>query len=92
MIKWNKDKEQKLLDERGISLSDISEIIESGNVLDEVFVPNHKDHPGQKMFVVEYDGDIACVPFVKDDAGNFFLKTAFFSRVARKKFGGENDD
>ena len=88
MIRWDKKKELKLLAERGIDISEISEIIENGGILGAELVPNQKDHPGQKMVVVKYGGDYCCVPYVVEADGGWFLKTAFISRMARKKYGG----
>lgn len=63
MIKWNVEKEAKLLAERNIDLREISEIIGKGEIVGVELVPNQDD-------------------------GDWFLKTAFFSRLARKKYGG----
>lgn len=88
MIKWGVEKEAKLLAERNIDLREISEIIGKGEIVGVELVPNQDDHPGQKMAVVRYKGDYCCVPYAIQDDGDWFLKTAFFSRLARKKYGG----
>lgn len=88
-IKWNEEKAVKLLAERGIALSEIAAIIEDGGIVGVELVPNQGDHPGQNMAIVPYKGDFCCVPYVVQPDGDWFLKTAFFSRMARKKYGGD---
>jgi len=49
-------------------------------------VPSQENHSGQRMFIVKLDGYTCCVPFVKMDNGDIFIKTAFQSRVYHKKY------
>lgn len=83
MVKWNDDKYRQLLLVRGIDLAKVAEIINQG-CEDIVPVNNQDGHPGQLMFVIDYDGYAVCVPFVKEPNGDIFLKTAFRSRKYNK--------
>ena len=86
MVKWNDDKYRQLLLVRGIDLAKVAEIIEQGKAL-AYPVENQKDHPGQEMFVLDYEGYAVCVPYVKESNGDTFLKTAFRSRKYNKGKG-----
>lgn len=86
MIKWNDDKYRQLLTMRGIDLAKVAEII---NQEYEAIVPvdNQDGHPGQMMFIINYEGYTVCVPFVKEACGDIFVKTAFRSRKYNKGKG-----
>jgi uncharacterized DUF497 family protein len=86
-ISWDEAKNDKLKTERGISFEEIAQELVAGRVLD--IVP-HPSRPMQKIFVVKIRNLFVMVPFVAESDG-VFLKTAYVSRKARKKFGGMND-
>lgn len=88
MIKWSSEKAEVLMRKRSISLKEIAEMIEAHDIVDVQDVPNQDDHPGQKMFIVMYNGYLHGVPFVMEDNGDLFIKTAFPSRILQKKYGG----
>jgi len=71
--------------ERGVSFEEIATELISGRILDVV---DHPSRPAQRIFIVKVRKLFVMVPFVSDDQG-IFLKTAYISRKARKKFGGE---
>ena len=87
MVRWNEEKRAKILENRGIDLEDVATLIESGEfrIADS---PNQEGHPGQKMFVVVIEDYAVCAPFVRDENGDFFLKTAFPSRMMQKQLKG----
>lgn len=81
-IEFNPEKRKKLIEERGIDLVEIVYIIESGNYLEILEHPT-RDH--QKLFIINLNGYICCVPFVEDDE-KIFLKTARYDRRYHKQF------
>lgn len=82
---WDKKKNKKLKNERGISFEEIVEILK-GNKYIEVFDhPNQKQYPGQKIFIVIVDEYAYMIPFV-EDAEKYFLKTIIPSRKMTKKY------
>lgn len=89
VIEWNAEKAEKLKEERNIDMEEIAEIIRNENIISIEEVPNQKEHPNQRMYVLDYNNYTICVPFVYDQNGTLFLKTAFPSRVQNKKNGGE---
>lgn len=91
---WDKEKNNKLKEEREISFEEIIEAMNNGELLDVTDNPNKK-YKGQKIFVVNLNDYIFLVPFVENEKG-VFLKTIFPSRKATKKYlikkGGKNDE
>lgn len=87
---WDKEKNTKLKNERGISFEDVKTAIQEGKLLDTTNHPNKKKYSNQKMFIVEIDGYAYLVPFVEDEL-KVFLKTIFPSRKATKKYIRKED-
>lgn len=85
MIIWDDSKNQKLLNERGISFDEISEIILRKGYLDILENPSR---PSQQIFVIKFNNYIYNVPFIIDSQSNIILKTAFPSRKLNKKYMG----
>lgn len=89
---WDKEKNEKLKKERGISFEEITEILKENNFIDVFNHPNQEAYPGQKIFVVIIEEYAYMVPFVEDDI-KYFLKTIIPSRKMTKKYatkGGKN--
>lgn len=86
-LSWDKDKNEKLKNERGISFEEIAYLIESGNIL---AIEENPSWPDQKLYVVEVDEYIVIVPFVEDE-NEIFLKTAFPSRKYTKIYGSKEE-
>lgn len=82
---WNKEKNQWLKKERGISFEQIQAAIESGGLLDTVPHPNQQRYQNQKIMVVKLDNYIYLVPYVRDEE-KVFLKTIIPNRKATKKY------
>jgi uncharacterized DUF497 family protein len=89
-FKWNTDKNEQLLQKRGITFEEIIQKIGSGAKYIETDHPNTIKHPNQKIIVVEIEGYAYIVPCII--SGNeYFLKTIIPSRKATKKYlGGQN--
>jgi hypothetical protein len=84
-IDWNKEKNIKLKNERGISFEDIISALENGGLLDMDNSYNQKKYPHQQMFVVDIDDYVFLVPYVEDE-DKIFLKTIIPSRKATRKY------
>jgi uncharacterized DUF497 family protein len=82
---WNADKNQWLVQERGISFERIVFEISLGNEVTVLLHPNQHKYPGQMISVVEVDGYVYLVPFVETES-EIFLKTIIPSRKATKQF------
>lgn len=88
---FNSEKSIKLKEERGISFEDIIALIEEDSILDIIEHTNHTKYPNQKMYVIDIEGYIYLVPFVR--TGNrIFLKTIFPSRKATKDYLTEGEE
>lgn len=82
-LNWSSDKSEILKSQRGISFEQIALVIESGHILG--IEENHMK-PGQKIYILEIDGNAFIVPFVERD-NEIFLKTAFPSRKYLRRYG-----
>jgi len=89
--KWNKEKNERLKIERGISFEQITMHIERGDLLDIVIHPNQSKYPNQQILVVEINDYVYLVPFIENENGKF-LKTIIPSRKATRDYlGGKNE-
>ena len=77
LFNWNTEKNQHLIEERGVSFERIVGAIEQGHLLDVVDHPNQDKYPGQSIYVVEIDGYVYLVPYVLGEDGERFLKTIY---------------
>ena len=85
-FKYNHEKNALLLAERGVGFDEIIQAIAEGNLLDIRHHDNQKKYPNQKILFVRLLADVFAVPFVEEKNGDYFLKTLFPSRKARKTF------
>ena len=90
IFKWNPEKNETLLRERGITFEEIVQRIESGTSVIEADHPNRQKYPNQKILIVDVDGYAYLVPCVIEQ-NEYFLKTIIPSRKATKRYlGGKN--
>lgn len=82
---WDKEKNKKLKNERGISFEEVLLSINENRILNIENHPNEKKYPNQKIYIVEINNYAYLVPFVEDDE-KVFLKTIIPSRKATKKY------
>jgi uncharacterized DUF497 family protein len=87
-IIWDKDKEAKLLRERGISISEFARLIDAERYVATLKNPARE---GQRIFIVPYNDYTYAVPYILDTDGNVVIKTIYPSRKYHKLYGGEND-
>ena len=82
---WSDEKNEILDRTRGVCFEDVVVCIQNGGVLDVVRHPNRERYPRQKMIVLNMEGYVWLVPYVKED-GVRFLKTIIPSRKATKEY------
>ena len=82
---WNKDKNQQLQEQRGITFEEIAQAIEQGNLLDVIKHYNPDKYPNQKILIVKIDDYVYLVHFVENDL-EIFLKSIIPSRKMTKKY------
>lgn len=83
---WNPRKNSQIRQERGFGFEDIVEAIDSGGLIDDLCHHNDR-YANQRMFVVNLNGYAIVVPYVEQQ-DYVFLKTAFPSRKATRKYLG----
>ncbi|PKL14032.1 MAG: hypothetical protein CVV50_02860 [Spirochaetae bacterium HGW-Spirochaetae-6] len=76
---FNKEKNELIDKERGISFYQVIEIISEKGVLLDINHPNPEKFPNQKMFVIEIDHYTYCIPYVINNE-TYFLKTIYANR------------
>ncbi len=81
---WNEDKNQRLVEQRGISFERVISAIEQGGLVDILEHPNQERYGGQMIYVVDIEQYIYLVPFVMRSDGSRFLKTIIPSRKATR--------
>ena len=84
-FRWDTDKNEQLIQERGVSFEQITVAVENGNLLQVVQHPNTAKYPRQKIMIVGIDGYGYLVPFV-EETDYLFLKTIIPSRKATRDF------
>jgi uncharacterized DUF497 family protein len=92
---FSAEKNKSLIKDRSISFEAIISAINNGSLLDILEHPNKTKYPNQQIYVVNMDGYIYLVPFVKINAETIFLKTIFPSRKLNKQYlnqEGINDE
>ena len=84
-VRFDEEKAQRVLKEHGVNMEDVRlEIIAKRFDVQDVL--NQEGHPGQKMFIVLVNGYAHCAPYVVEQDGTIFLKTAFKSRVFQRRY------
>ena len=86
---WNAEKNQELMESRGVSFEDVVFYIQQGTLLDDLEHPNPEKYSNQRIFVLEIDDYVYLVPYI-EDSKEIFLKTIIPSRKATKQYLGES--
>ena len=88
VFEWNQEKNQKLIEERGVSFEAIVSSIETKGLIG--IAQGSGKFKDQERFIVEVKSYIYIVPFV-EDPDKIFLKTIIPSRKLTKKYltGGD---
>ncbi len=82
---WNDEKNAALEAGRGVCFEDVLVCMENGDILDVLRHPNRERYPGQYVIVLNMDGYVWLVPYVKAK-GVRFLKTIIPSRKATREY------
>lgn len=82
---WNDEKNAVLERTRGVCFEDVLVCIQNGDVLDVIRHPNQDRYPGQNMIVLNMNGYVWLVPYVKKKGVRFF-KTLIPSRKATREY------
>ncbi len=88
---WDPEKNQQLIEERGISFEEVIFHLQSDGLLDDIKHPNEETYSHQRVFVVAIEGYAYLVPYVESDE-EIFLKTIIPSRKATKQYLREDDE
>ncbi|MFT4815263.1 MAG: uncharacterized DUF497 family protein [Pseudohongiellaceae bacterium] len=88
VINWNVEKNQELMESRGVSFEDVVFYLQQGALLDDLEHSNPEKYSNQRIFVLEIDEYVYLVPYV-EDKNEIFLKTIIPSRKATKLYLGE---
>jgi len=88
VFNWNAEKNQELINTRGVSFVDVVFYLQQGEILDDLEHPNPEKYSNQRIFVLEIDEYVYLVPCV-EDKNEIFLKTIIPSRKATKQYLGE---
>jgi len=88
-INWNAEKNQELINTRGVSFEDVVFFLQQGRILDDLEHSNPEKYSHQRIFVLEIDEYVYLVPYV-EDKNEIFLKTIIPSRKATKQYLGES--
>ena len=84
-FRWDPDKNEQLIQERGVSFEQITIAVENGDLIQIVQHPNVEKYPRQKIMIVGIDGYAFLIPFV-EEIDYLFLKTIIPSRKATRDF------
>lgn len=84
-FEWSDEKNNFLEQTRGVSFEDVIFHIQNGDVLDVIKHPNPNRYPKQNIMVVNIEGYVHLVPYIKEK-GIRFLKTIIPSRKATKEY------
>jgi uncharacterized DUF497 family protein len=84
-FEWNDEKNEFLKSTRGVSFEEVVFHIQNGDVLDVIKHPNADRYPKQNIIVLNIEGYVYLVPYVKE-RGVRFLKTITPSRKATKEY------
>jgi uncharacterized DUF497 family protein len=88
-INWNAEKNQELMETRGVSFEDVVFYLQQGALLDDLEHSNPEKYSNQRIFVLEIDEYVYLIPYV-EDRNEIFLKTIIPSRKATKQYLGES--
>ena len=83
---FSPDKNQILIEERNVSFEDVVSALDNGKLLDIIVHPNELKYPNQKIYIIDLNGYVYLVPFVRMDKQTIFLKTIFPGRKLTKQY------
>ena len=84
-FRWDPDKNELLIQGRGVSFEQVTVAVENGDLLQVVQHPNVTKYPRQRIMIVGIDDYAYLVPFV-EELEYLFLKTIIPNRKATREF------
>ena len=87
LYRWDVAKNNKLIQERGVSFEEVLLAIERGHLLDIIENPNQEKYSGQKVFVIERNRYFCALPLIYRE-GDIFLRTLIPTRKLTKRYLG----
>lgn len=88
---FSADKNRQLIKERHISFEDIIAALSNDKLLDTIG-HNKTKYPDQEIYIIDINGYVYLVPFVRKDKHTVFLKTIIPSRKLTKKYLGKRGE
>lgn len=83
---FSAEKNQQLINERGISFEEVIAAIEEGALLDILPHFNPTKYAHQEIYVININEYVYVVPFIRKDKNTIFLKTIFPHRKLTKQY------
>ena len=88
---WDPEKNQQLIEERGICFEEVIFHLQSDGLLDDIKHPNQESYTHQRMYIIAIEDYAYLVPYVESNEA-IFLKTIIPSRKATKQYLGESNE
>jgi len=88
---WDPEKNQQLIEERGVSFEEVIFHLQTNGLVDDIRHPNRVVYSHQRIFVVAIEEYAYLVPYVESEE-DIFLKTIIPSRKATKQYLGGIDE
>ena len=90
---FSAEKNQQLINDRGISFEEVIAAIENNAILDIVPHYNLDKYANQEIYVLNINNYVYLVPFIRESKNSIFLKTIFPHRkLTRLYLGGQKND
>ncbi|HEU5281975.1 MAG TPA: toxin [Gammaproteobacteria bacterium] len=86
MYEFSAEKNQQLIMESGISFEEAIAALNNNQLIDIIDHPNASKYPNQLIYILEINGYVYLLPFVRKNESTVFLKTLFPSRKLTKKY------
>jgi uncharacterized DUF497 family protein len=88
---WDPEKNQQLIEERGISFEEVIFHLQSDGLLDDIKHPNQESYAHQRIYIVAIEEYAYLVPYVESIEA-IFLKTIIPSRKATRQYLGDSNE
>ena len=82
---WDPDKNERLIEQRGVSFESVVVALNAGDILDVFEHPNQDRYPGQRIYVVNINDYAHLVPYERKNE-EITLKTIIPSRKATRRY------
>ncbi|MEI7653637.1 MAG: toxin [bacterium] len=82
-FRWDPVKDKKLIQERGVSASDLMDAVLTENL---IAVTAHPKRANQVLIFFHKNGYVYVAACVEEGAGTYFIKTIYPSRKAQKRY------